>query len=117
MTAYFDSKNELIKKSKEVKEVGRIEADVLADVTIVLSHKKLPIKNADQIRAIIEENRIVNDDGSPGPGREWWDITRTSQLLRNLHLAFHRHAHDSEGVWSDSPNDIVISMKRRRTNR
>ena len=89
MTSYFDNYN-LLCSNAEVEEVVRIEEKVLEDMHIILSHKELPEENREEIEAILKENRIANDDGSPGPGRDWWDMSNSSQLLANLHSAFHQ---------------------------
>jgi hypothetical protein len=78
-----------------LKCVKNIEGKVIETVSLVTGDREFPEEWREKIQGIIAKRAVRGTGGVPNPKEEEWvRVTRTSQLLMDLHSAFHRVAQE-----------------------
>ena len=125
MTGYFDDLRTEVRKLSEfykdddafLDALGIVENRVIAQVNLVTGDREFPDDLREKIQGIIATKRVVTGEGEPSISqvREECAIMRSSDLLEDLHSAFHvvaRRRHQTRfGLLSDSPSGNSLRRK------
>ncbi len=122
MTSYFDALRVEVRKTSEVTNdedflsaVEEIEAGVIADVNLITGDREFPDDLREKIQRLIAFHQTkVMRDLPPTRARELNLRMRRSQLIQELHSAFHevgsRRIKTRFGILSDHPRSN-LSMR------
>ncbi len=104
MSSYFDNASSQV--SKDFAKILDIEAKVIADITSVINDPEFPTDLKVMIQNIIETKNY-----NVPHAKEMDDCCRKSQLISDLHSAFHelaqRRVTTRFGMLSDRPTTIL----------
>lgn len=109
MSSYFDHAQSTIRN--DFQSISTVEAQIKKDVLLVIGDQEFPDDLRQKILGIIATQQYDSPVGPPTKGHQISEMMRYSELIDQLHSAFHNVARKQIktrfGILSDKPNGIL----------